>query len=126
MLRITSKVASLKCVSRAFLFAIPFESRVVRSSEVGINNTVLLKSMLLTVNRYGSILLEVRVKTERSKMLTVARGVDVVGLGTRYQPEEEVTIIGFQNVEEAGDWKSSSGGLVWIPCDGQVGVLEGV
>ena len=78
-----------------------------------------------TLNRDGIIVLDVCVKTRRPKTLAVARGVSAIGLGTRDQPEEEFAIIGFHNGEGGGDLKISVGGLVWLPCNGRVGVLEG-
>ena len=52
-------------------------------------------------------------------------GVGTVGLGTGYHPEEEVIVLGFRNGEEGINQRSAGGGLVRLPCNGRVRVLDG-
>ena len=53
-------------------------------------------------------------------------GVVAVVLGTENHPDEEVIVLGSRNGEKGGDWWSAVGGLLKTPCDGLVGVLEGL
>ena len=49
----------------------------------------------------------------------------VIGMGTGDHPEDESVVIGSCDGEKGGNWRSAGGGLLRIPCDGRVGVLEG-
>ena len=80
---------------------------------------------MLTMNMDGSIESDVRGNSKRYETLTVVWGVITVGMETGDQPEEDVTVIFFRNVEEGGNWRSSVGGLVRLPYNGRVGVLDG-
>ena len=71
-----------------------------------------MKSMSPTVNTDGGIGSDVHMKV-----------VSVV-LGTRDQSEEEFAVLGSHDGEEGVDWRSNRGGLVQIPRDERVVILE--
>ena len=72
---------SPKCVCRACFLAIPIDCRSNKRWDIGLENTVLLKLILLTVNTDGVIGAYVYVKSKRPKTLTVAWGLSPLGWG---------------------------------------------